>query len=351
MDFVVQLPKTKRGFDAIVVFVEKLTKRAYFCPTTTDATAPDVANIFFNNIFKNHGLPKVIVSDRDPKFTSKFWKSLFGKLGTKLAMSTSFHPQTDGQTERMNRTLEEMLRAFVNYKQNNWDELLPALEFAYNNSKNASTNYTPFVLDTGQNPHTPLSILSPTTPTYVAITDEFLEKWQITMKMAIDHLREAQERQKKYADQNRRDEIFEVGNKVLLSSVKINDPAQTNRPKKKLEPRYFGPFEVEQVVSPVAYKLKLPSTLKIHPVIHISFLKRYHESTSDFTRPIPPPPVIINEEPEYEVERILDTKLLRRKRYYLIKWKGYPLYDATWEPAKNLVNASELIKEFNQRGR
>src|SRR6185295_3717296 len=129
MDFVVQLPKTTKKHDAIVVFVEKLSKRTYFIPTTTDVTAPQVAEIFFNTIFKNHGLPKVIISDIDPKFTSRFWKALFEKLGTKLAMSTSHHPQTDGQTEHMNRTMEVMLRAYTNYQQNNWDELLPAVEF------------------------------------------------------------------------------------------------------------------------------------------------------------------------------------------------------------------------------
>src|SRR6185436_16768979 len=135
MDFIVQLPLTKKKHDAIIVFVDRLTKRAYFQPLTTTATAPEVAFIFFNTIFRYHGLPKTIISDRDAKFTSKFWKALFKHLDTRLAMSTAFHPQTDGQTERMNQTLEQMLRIYTNYKQDNWNDLLPAAEFAYNNFK------------------------------------------------------------------------------------------------------------------------------------------------------------------------------------------------------------------------
>ena len=173
MDFVVQLPKTKKGYDAIIVFVDKLTKRAHFQPCYTTSTAPDIATIFFSTIFRYHGLPKVIISDRDVKFTSKFWEALFKQLGTKLAMSTAFHLQTDGQTEQMNRTMKEMLRAYTNYKQNDWDELLPAVEFAYNNSKNISTGFIPFEVDNGQLPNTPLTIAN-TKSTNVAATDEFL---------------------------------------------------------------------------------------------------------------------------------------------------------------------------------
>ena len=135
MDFIVQLPPTKQGYDAIFVIVDRLIKRAHFIPIHTSATAPEIAKLFLNVIFKDHGLPRIIVSDRDAKFTSKFWQQLFKELGTTLSMSTSFHPQTDGQTERTNRTLEEMLRSYVNYKQDNWDEYLPLAEFAYNNSK------------------------------------------------------------------------------------------------------------------------------------------------------------------------------------------------------------------------
>src|SRR5215212_340831 len=144
MDFITQLPLTRGKYDAIVVFVNMLSKMVHFMLTTITATILVTVHIFFDSIFQLHGLPKVIVSNWDSKFTSWFWRTLFEHLGTKLAMSTAFHPQTDGQTERMNRTLEDMLRAFVNYKQDDWDTYLSAAEFAYNSAPNASMGMTPF---------------------------------------------------------------------------------------------------------------------------------------------------------------------------------------------------------------
>jgi len=309
MDFIVQLPLTKQGHDAIVVFVDRLTKRAHFQPMHTSATAPEVAKIFFTTIFRNHGLPKVIISDRDPKFTSRFWQTLFGHLGTKTAMSTAFHPQTDGQTERMNRTLEEMLRAYVTYKQDLWDEYLPAAEFAYNNSKQASTGHTPFELDCGQHPSTPISL---TKESEVPAADNFVNHWSSMIKLAKDSLREAQERQIKYANEHRRHLIFKIGDQVLLSMKNTNTPVDRNRPTKKLTPRFAGPYTVVQVISSTAYKLDLPHDMKIHPVFHISLLKPYQISPNEFIRPTPPPAIVFpdTEHEEFEVETILDKRIL-----------------------------------------
>src|SRR5271155_400040 len=176
MDFIVQLPLTRQEHDAIVVFVDRLTKRAHFQAMHTSATAPEVVKIFFATIFKNHGLPRVIISDRDSKFPSHFWQTLFKQLETKTAILTAFHPQTDGQTERLNRTLEEMLRAYVTYKQDQWDEYLPAAEFTYNNSKQASTGFTPFELDCGQHPNTPITTTIETS-NRVPAADDFINHW------------------------------------------------------------------------------------------------------------------------------------------------------------------------------
>jgi hypothetical protein len=348
MDFIVQLPVTRNNFDAIVVFVDRLTKKAIFCAANTSISAPEVAKIFFNNVFRYHGLPKVIISDRDTKFTSHFWKTLFEQLGTKLSMSTAFHPQTDGQTERMNRTLEEMLRAYSTYNQDQWDEYLPAAEFAYNNSQQTSTGHTPFELDNGQHPLTPASLFSQTTS--VPAADNFLEHWDNMINMAKDSLREAQENQMKYANQHRRHLTFKIGDKVLLSAQYINNPVDRNRPTRKLTPRYLGPYTISAVISTTAYKLDLPTTLRIHPVFHISKLKLYNE-TEDFLRAIPPPPVILSDNSEeYEVEQILDKRTLKGKTQYLIKWVGYPLHDATWEPVNHLKNTQQKVKDF-ERGR
>ncbi|CAG8622037.1 7437_t:CDS:2 [Paraglomus occultum] len=306
MDFIVQLPPTRLGHDAIVVFVDRLTKRAYFQPTHTTVTAPEVAKLFFSTIFKNHRLPKVIISDRDAKFTSNFWKLLFNHIGTKLAMFTAFHPQTDGQTERMNHTLEEMLRAYSIYKQNTWDEYLPAVKFAYNNSKQASTGFTPFELDCGQHPNTPASLAS-NKLNHVLAAEDFINHWNNMIKIAKDTL----------------------------------------IPTRKLSPKYLGPYTISAKISSTSYRLDLPSTLKIHPVFHVSMLKPYQQF-EEFNREAPPQPIIIPEsnEAKYEVEQILDKRLIRNKTQYLVKWLCYPLHDATWEPVENLKNAPKKLKEF-----
>jgi hypothetical protein len=262
-------------------------------------------------------------------------------------MSTAFHPQTDGQTERMNRTLEEMLRAYVTYKQDQWDEYLPAAEFAYNNLKQVSTGYSPFELDCGQHPNTPMSM---TTTSEVPAANEFLQHWTSMIEIAKDSLREAQERQVKYANEHRRHLTFEVGDQVLLSMKNTNAPVDRNRPTKKLTPRFAGPYTVTQVISSTAYKLNLPAEMRIHPVFHVSLLKLYQASPNEFVRPTPPPAVISpnTEQEEYEVETILDKRILRKKPQYLIKWLGYPLHDATWEPLEHLNNAMEKVKVFEE---
>ena len=160
MDLITQLPKSKSGNDAIVVFVDKLTKMAHFVPCKTAIGAPELAKLFYEYVVRYHGVPHSIVSDRDPRFTSNFWKSLWHRLETKLSMSTAYHPQSDGQTERTNLILEEMLRNYVNYKQSNWDEYLISAEIAYNNSMQVSTGYSPFYLMSGQDINLPISLVS-----------------------------------------------------------------------------------------------------------------------------------------------------------------------------------------------
>src|SRR5690349_24923335 len=175
MDFIIQLPTTKAGFDAIMVFVDTFSKMVHLAPTKTTASAPDTTHIFFDQVIKLHGLPKSIVSDRDAKFTSKFWKSVFHTMGTKLAMSTAFHPQTDGQTERANRTLEDMLRAFTSYRQDDWDSHLTAAEFACNNAPNVSTGMSPFKINSGQDLQNPYSSITKI-PDHIPATHNFIKQ-------------------------------------------------------------------------------------------------------------------------------------------------------------------------------
>src|SRR3954447_23324498 len=154
MDFITQLPLTKNGHDAIFVVVDKLSKTIKAIPTVTTVTAPKVADLFFQHVFRHFGLPSIIISDHDARFTGKFWQTLWAKLGTKLAMSIAFHPQTDGQTERANQVLEQVLQNYTTYEQDNWDKLLPFTEFTDNNSFNSATGFSPFHILFGQEVNT-----------------------------------------------------------------------------------------------------------------------------------------------------------------------------------------------------
>lgn len=354
MDLITKLPKTKTGLDAIVVFVDKLTKMVHYAPTHSTVKAPELAKIFIERVVRLHGVPQVIVSDRDPRFTGHFWRAMFQAIGTKLAMSTAYHPQTDGQTERANRTLEETLRAYVNTKHDDWDTHLPLIEFAYNNKINASTGFTPFFLNYGVHPRVPAdlprAIQDCPTPTATA----FLTQIRDNLKIAQENLKQAQDRQKHAADQHRRDMTFSIGDQVLLSTANLDLrlPGQS----RKLLAKWIGPFKIKKVISPVTYQLDLPSKYQgLHPSFHVSLLRPYKDGTTDFPDRVkidrPLPEINADGVEEYEVECIIDKEVRRiRGRdvpYYLVKWKGYPESDNTWEPFSNLAGTAEQsIQDF-----
>jgi hypothetical protein len=356
MDLITQLPRTTQGHDAIVVFVDKLTKMIHCIPTTTTVTAPQLAKIFWREVIRIHGIvPTSIVSDRDPRFTSTFWRTLWQLLGTKLAMSTAFHPQTDGQTERANRTIEEMLRAYVNYQQNDWDDCLTAIEIAYNDSKQASTQYSPYYLNSGQPSFLPLTaavtrLHEASNPTAA----ERIQKLHDDLAQAKHYLEEAQARQAQYANESRREVSLKVGDRVMLSTADLilSDKDRT----KKLMSPYIGPFSIIREASPVSYELALPPTMHIHPVFHASKLRLYHDGSEEFPNRDPPhprpPPEILAGEEEYEVEEIVKKRIRRYGRgsrvEYLVRWRGYPEWEMTWEPEQHLHNASDAIDAFEQ---
>jgi hypothetical protein len=355
MDLITQLPRSRNGFDAIFVVVDKYSKMIHCIPTTTTVTAVQIARIFFREIVRHHGLPSSIISDRDPRFTSSFWTELWKQIGTTLAMSTAYHPQTDGQTERANRTIEDMLRAYVEKRQTDWDEHLTAIEIAYNNSKQASTGFSPFFLNSGQHPILPLASLFSTSsmnssPTNAA-AESMIENLISSLSEAEDNLQRAQARQQEQVNRHRQEQELEVGQQVLLSTADLN-LKQKSTP--KLSARFIGPFSIKRKISALAYELDLPSTLPIHPVFHITKLRPYRTSDKfDPHRPPPPsrpPPEIIDDHEEYEIEAIRSHRLRPWKRkmwkQYLVKWKGYPEHENTWEWIDSLSSAEELIQQY-----
>ena len=354
MDLITQLPRTRNGHDAIVVFVDKYSKMAHYTATTTTVSAPQLASLFWKEVVRYHGIPSAIISDRDPRFTSHFWRALWKQLGTKLAMSTAYHPQADGQTERQNRTLEDMLRAYVNYHRNDWDQHLVAAEIAHNNSQQASTSFSPYFLNYGQHPHFPLNRVTASNHSNNPTATELIEQLYHDLDTATSNLKQAQERQAKYANQRRREVNFQLGDQVLLSTANLKNDKQAP----KLSPKFIGPFVIKRVVSPVTYELELPSSMAtIHPVFHISKLRAFQDGSASFpSRAVPntrpPAELLDNGEEAWEVERVVDKRTRRYGRHqrveYLVIWKGYPEWEKTWEPEKNLRGARRVIQEYER---
>jgi len=355
MDFVTKLPRTKAGFDCIITVVDRLSKMMHLIPAKDTDTAEDVAQRFISDIFRLHGLPSSILSDRDSRFIGRFWQALFKDLDVKLKMSTSFHPQTDGQTERDNRTLEEILRHYVNDAKNDWDQHLHVIEFAYNKSVNTTTGLSPFHIVYGYQPRSPLDHLVPSAEAPPAVNN-LLDRHVKALDFAKAAIASAQQRQKKYADQHRREHPnYKKDDLVLLNTKNLKLPNNA----KKWKDRWIAPFPVQEHFG-VNCRLALPAHLsRLHPVFHVSLLKPYSASDPEaFPRPRPraePPPAEPLNEETYEVEKILEKKHIqvrgRRQSRYLIKWKNYPHCDNTWEPRSHLLPECQDLLEKFQKGK
>lgn len=346
MDFITDLPMSDEK-NCIVTVVDRLTKMAHFIPTTTTCSAPVVADLFLKNIFRLHGLPRSIISDRDTRFTGGFWKELMRLLDIKLKMSTAFHPQTDGQTERTNRILEEILRNYVNYAQSNWTEKLHLVEFAYNNSDQDSIGCSPFFLNYGFHPHTSISLLDvKDAESHVEAASDFAKFMSETLQHAMQQIKTAQTKQADMANKHRSsDPAYNLGDLVMLSSNNLSLSNLGTSGARKLGPKWIGPFKIIQVLSPVTYKLDLPDSWRIHSVFHSSILKPFHSPT--FTsQHVRPQPVLVAGEQEWEVEDILAHRTKNRKRQYLVKWKGFPVHESTWESSASLVHSQSILQSY-----
>jgi hypothetical protein len=338
MDLITDLPETEKGHDSVVVFVDKLTKMTHIAPCNKTISAEQFAEVYLANVVRLHGFQEIIISDRDPRWTGDFWRQVCKLFQTKLKFSTAFHPETDGQTERMNRTLEETLRHYVSPNHTDWDTHLPMIEFAINNALQLATSQTPFYMHTGLHPLTPLSHIHETSNLDAKTVKV---AWQTRVQLATEKLKTAQNRQKQLVDSKRRDVTFKVNDVVLLNSKHINIKHTGSR---KLLPRYIGPFKITQCIGAVAYQLELPRNMKCHNVFHVSLLKAF--VPSDRHQPLPPP-LIIDDAYEYEVEQVLTHKGNRQgKRKFLVAWKGYPAEHNTWEPESNLTNCPEVLQQY-----
>ena len=340
MDLIGPLPASN-GYDAIQVWVDTFTKRIHVEPVSIKIKSEGVARLTRDRVIRYHGVPRKVISDRDPRYVSEFMRELNRLLGTEMNPSTAYHPQTDGQTERMNKEIEHYLWIYINHHQSDWSDWLPLAEFAYNDKVNASTKASPFFLDHGYHPWK--GIEGPY-KSNVESAEEFAKSMKRVRDDAAAAIKKAQERMKKYYDQKRVPAPeFKVGDQVYVDGSKV----EQNRPSEKLNDRRVGPYTIVEKVGSSAYRLELPAGSRTYPVFNETELTLYHEPPPH-RREKRPPAVIVDGAEEWEVEEVLKKRKMGCGWQYYIKWKGYPHSRNTWE-TKRKLNNDELIEEFEKR--
>jgi len=353
LDFITHLPKVGE-FEAILVIVDRFSKYATFISAPKLCSAEMTAQLFFKHIVKLWGVPVSIISDRDARFTGTFWTELFRMLGSTLNISSSYHPQTDGQTERFNSMLEEYLRHFIDARQKNWVQMLDVAQFSFNSQKSSSTGKTPFEIVCGRQPLMPHVVDHP----YAGKSPQahnFTKEWRESSEVARACLERASKRMKKWADTKRRPLEFQPGDKVLIK-LRPEQFRFRGQRDQRLVRKYEGPVEVIEKVGKTSYRVQLPSWMKIHPVIHVSNLKPYHADPYDERRNVVTrPPVTMKNPTKKVVDEILADRIRRVGRprrdlkEFLVKWRDLPEEEISWERAEDLQSATAQIAAFEQR--
>jgi transposase InsO family protein/predicted aspartyl protease len=341
VDLITQLPPSL-GYDAILVIVDRLSKLIRLAATNGGVTSEGIARLFRDKVWKDFGLPEGILSDQGSQFVSNFMRDLNKLLGIQTNISTAYHPQTDGQTERVNQEIEQYLRLFVNYRQDDWVDWLPMAEFSYNNKTHSSTGQSPFFLTYGSHPRRGDE---PRREVKTESAQGFAERMKNVREDAMTALTRAAKDMARFYDAHRQEAPeYKKGDKVYLEGTNI----RSDRPTKKLDDKRYGPFEVKEKVGLRAYRLKLPPMWKrIHPVFHTSLLRRYNPPSFKTQENPPPPPMVdIEGIPKREVAEILDSRRRRGKIQYLVSWKGYPREENTWEPMGQIKHAKRALKEY-----
>eukprot|EP00253_Pinus_taeda_P029353 PITA_29353 len=332
MDFITSLPKLGNK-SVIMVVVDRLSKYAHFRALPHPFTQTLVAQYFMDQIFKLHGMPTSIVFDRDPE--------IFRLQGTQLKLSTSYHPQTDGQTEVVNKCLETYLRCFTSEKQHLWVQWLPLAEWWYNTNYHATTKMTPYEAVYGQLPPSPTYING---CSKVQAVDQLLQNRTTMIAHLMENLHQAQNCMKQQVDQHRSERQFQEGDQVFLRLQPYKQTSLKDKGCQKLSPKFYGPYQVLQRIGEVAYKLALPPTIKIHPVFHVSCLKKVIGNNCRIQTSL----LELDEEGSIwlQPEQIMDTREQhlhgRMIKEVLVKWKDTSPKDATWEPATILQQFPQL---------
>src|SRR5712672_724149 len=341
LDIIVKLPVTDNYNTIITITDHDCSKAAIFIPCNEEIDAAGVAKVYATYVFPHYGLPKKVISDRDPRFASNFSRELCNLLGIKQNISSAYHPQTDGQSERTNQSLEQYLRLYCGTHQKDWAAWLPLAQYTWNSWPNASTKKSPYELILG---YTPLAH-QPSRDT-TAVPDLNARIQQI--KEAREQAQEALKRTQEAMIKESKFKGFEIGNKVWLEGTNIKRPYNSQ----KLSPKRYGPFEVVAKISHLVYKLKIPHTWQIHDVFHASLLTPYKETVEHGKNFLEPPPDVIEGEEEWEVEQLLEKRIFGRskKLQFLVRWKGYSPAHDQWVNKEDMA-ADDLVRIFERENR
>jgi len=271
-------------------------------------------------------------------------KELNNLLGIQTKLLTAYHPQTDGQMERINQELEQYLRVFIDHRQEQWPDWLGTAEFAYNNKIHTATKISPFKANYGQNPR--MGFEEKRKGKY-EVAGKFVERMKKIQKEAKAALGKVQEEMKKFTNRRRREEEeYRVGDIVLLNTKDLKWQMKGRR-SEKLTECFVGPYKVKGIVSSNAIELKLPKSIRIHPVVNVSRVQLYKPQVEG-QKKTPPKLVIIEGEEKFEIEKIINKRTVRGKKKFLVRWKGYTAEEDTWESRENLENAKELVEEYEK---
>ncbi|KAF8694673.1 hypothetical protein RHS03_08144, partial [Rhizoctonia solani] len=335
-NMIVDLPKDRIN-NSILVIVDSFTKYGIFVKCSKKLKAPELAELFLENVWKHHGMLEKTVSNRGRVFNNKFLQALYKQLGINPHFSSAYHPQSNRQTEQVNPSIEHFLRAYSGVNQRDWTKWLPMAEFAYNNAVHSSTGKTPFKALYGWEPTlTPSNI-----PTDVPEADNLAQTMEAQWKEVESAL--WQSKTQMTAGEEGSPPQFEIGEEAWLDAKNVN--LKTLSP--KLTEQQLGPFKVIEKISNQAYQLELPPTMRIHNVFYVGLLSKVkRDKTHAFKNR--PPPVTVDREEEYEVKGITDAKERDRKWFFQVKWKGYGSEENTWEPQENLKNAGKILKKYKE---